>query len=101
MKLKKFVLCYVSLYALQGCTSLVAKDDIGTFLQSKVGTVFDIQHDKYYSTDEIDSNHVSKKLTRNDGCIYSFIVNKNTNIIESWHFVSDPSLCKPVFKTGA
>ena len=95
--LAKLLLLTLSIIMLGGCAAnMVTIEKLEAGLNSMVG----IQAPSYTKTDVYwkpinkTETHTEKELIRPDGCAYAILINNSTNIVESWRFTSEESLCE-------
>ena len=84
---------------LVSCATQGSVKEMEADLNLKIGTEYDKENWRYFHIISKTSSHNELEHKREDGCSYAFMVNKNTNIIESWRFTLDKSFCKAISKT--
>jgi hypothetical protein len=89
MKIAKYI--FLGSIFFTGCGQIVTHKDINSSLDSKVGKpyVFNANDKLIKETDGFKEYQTS--LSKD--CSWIIIVNKKTNIIESWHYSSEQESC--------
>jgi hypothetical protein len=85
------------LLLLNGCTQSVGIREMENGLNNLVGTSYTSNpavSSKNWSKISETEVHIELEQSFYTGCSYAILVNKNNDIIESWRFTSDKSLCK-------
>jgi len=61
------------------------------FLNSKIGTEFPKGDLNWFKPINENSEFIEMETKRSNGCSYTFLINKKSNIIEKWRFTSEQS----------
>lgn len=79
-----------------GCMSMSAQEFFETRMNDEVGKPIasswyrDPDEKKPLGNDKFEYIIRSKKTA----CVWAFVVDENKGLIQSWHYVSEPSVCK-------
>lgn len=79
-----------------GCQSMSHQEEFECLMNHQVGKLISSSqyrdHDEKKSLGDGKFDYIirSKKST----CVWAFVIDENTGIIQSWHYISAPSVCR-------
>jgi hypothetical protein len=77
------------------CASYVGRPEIESGLNKLIGTRYSATGKwMYWTLINETQTHLEFEKTIPNGCAYAVLVNKSTNMIESWRFTSAESACE-------
>lgn len=96
-KFIKANLSFILICFLVSCSSHVGLREIQTGLNALIGTSFSTNtrlKSKSWSTISETKTYLELEQAFQTGCSYAILINKDSDVIESWRFTSDQELCE-------